>query len=63
MKSFRKPITMDGETCDRITVDTLKEHYPLLNPSNWWHKKDKKMYRKVKKAFRTVLRYYGETVK
>lgn len=61
-------VTLDWETSDRITVCTLKHHLDMIHEKEhnhkvfgeWYHDDDKEYDRKLKKALKRVLRYFGE---
>lgn len=61
-------VTLDWETSDRITVCTLKHHLEMIYEketnhkvfAEWYHEDDKEYDRKLKKALKRVLRYFGE---
>ena len=70
------PITLDGDTADRITVLTLKEHRSYLkkeltewkknprtdtNPNGYWlHPEDVELNIRVIEALNTVIKQFGE---
>ena len=70
------PITLDGDTADRITVLTLKEHRGYLkkeltewkknprtdtNPNGYWlHPEDVELNIRVIEALNTVIKQFGE---
>lgn len=70
------PITIDGETADRITLLTLKEQRGYLkkelaewkknprsddNPSGvWMHPEDVVLNTQLISALNTVIKWYGE---
>ncbi len=70
------PITLDGDTADRITVLTLKEHRGYLkkelaewkknprtdtNPNGYWlHPEDIALNIRVIEALNTVIKQFGE---
>lgn len=61
-------VTLDWETSDRITVCTLKHHLDMIYEkehrhkvfAEWYHEEDKEYDRKLKKALKRVLKYFGE---
>lgn len=70
------PVTLDGDTADRITVLTLKEHRSYLkkeltewkknprtdtNPNGYWlHPEDVELNIRVIEALNTVIKQFGE---
>ena len=55
-------IELDSSTVDYLVTDILKDHYPHLT-YEWSNPEDKKMYKKLRKAFRLIIQYYGGEVK
>lgn len=63
-------VTLDWETSDRITVCTLKHHLEIIYErehdhkvfGQYYHDEDREYDRKLKKALKRVLRYFGEEV-
>ena len=55
----RRPIYLDADTAEKIAIDVLKDHYPLLTYEGS-NKLDKKYYKKLRKAFKLIINYYGE---
>lgn len=61
-------VVLDWETSDRITVCTLKHHLDMIFErehkhkmfGEFYHEEDKEYDRKLKKALRRVLKYFGE---
>lgn len=51
---------------DQIVINELNDILDIaqkckVNPEDWcWHPDDKKMYKKVSKAARVLLDYYGQ---
>ena len=70
------PITLDGDTADRITVLTLKEQRSYLkkelsewkknprtetNPGGvWMHPEDVEISTRMIESLNTVIKYFGE---
>ena len=70
------PITLDGDTADRITLLTLKEHRGYLkkelsdwkknprsetNPDGYWlHPEDVAGNTRLVEALNTVIKYFGK---
>lgn len=59
---------IDWSTAERITVDTIKAHLDLIYQretdhkvfGEYYHDDDKEQDRKLKKAFKRVLKFFGE---
>jgi hypothetical protein len=58
-------VEIQTETLERIVIDILVDHYPVLVQleNELPNDVDKKFYRGVRKSFRHVIEYFGGDVK
>jgi hypothetical protein len=67
---FRAGLKIDCDTADRITICNLKYHLDSIYDKEtnhkvfgeFYHEEDKEYDRKLKKALKRVLKYFGEDV-